>query len=235
MGFTFGRIIRSEFQRDFFHLRIQVDVQKPLRKGIFVLGDSKIKSWVSFKNENLPTFWFKYGKMGHGFQSCELVTSEEKERPVDDFPFSMALRAESCSVAREIFQFNSLINKSMPQCQYTGVEDDVRGVGSFPGSDTIVEKDIGLSESSFTKLNEEDTAVKMNSSVVGRSVELGGVSGIPKNSTQLDVNRNSVGLKDGLSKVDEFITHGGDLDKFVFNLDSTTGMMQGNFNWDSFK
>lgn len=74
VGVTFGGILR-----DFCRLRIQVDVQKPLRPGIFVLVDSKVKTWVPFKYENLPVFCFKCGNMGHGVKDCELVTMEEKE------------------------------------------------------------------------------------------------------------------------------------------------------------
>lgn len=49
---------------------------------------------MSFKYKNLPTFCFMCGKMGHGFQLCELLTNDEKDRPVDELSFSVALRDE---------------------------------------------------------------------------------------------------------------------------------------------
>ncbi|MBA0721345.1 hypothetical protein Golax_008900, partial [Gossypium laxum] len=43
IGSTFGGVIRSEVKRDFFQLRVQLDVRKPLRRGIFISADKKKK------------------------------------------------------------------------------------------------------------------------------------------------------------------------------------------------
>ncbi|MBA0786340.1 hypothetical protein Gotri_026231, partial [Gossypium trilobum] len=43
IGSTFGRVIRSEVKGDFFRLRVQLDVRKPLRRGIFISADKKKK------------------------------------------------------------------------------------------------------------------------------------------------------------------------------------------------
>lgn len=63
-----------------------------------------------------------------------------------------------------------------------------------------------------------------------RSDDLDGVSSFLEISAQWDVNRGSAGLEDGLSKVVEITTHEAGLDKVFFNMDSTIGMMKGNFN-----
>lgn len=56
---------------------------------------------------------------------------------------------------------------------------------------------------------------------------------MPEISAQLNVTRDSVGLKEGLPNVFEFSTKEAGFDKSVFNMDSMTGMMQDNFNGDS--
>ncbi|MBA0624394.1 hypothetical protein Godav_009763, partial [Gossypium davidsonii] len=43
IGSTFGGVIRSEVKGDFFRLRVQLDVRKPLRRGIFISADKKKK------------------------------------------------------------------------------------------------------------------------------------------------------------------------------------------------
>lgn len=44
-------------------------MHKPLRKGVFIKGDSNEKSWLPFKYENLPSFCFGYGWMGHSLKN----------------------------------------------------------------------------------------------------------------------------------------------------------------------
>lgn len=61
---TFGGLFRSKFLEESYHLCIQVDVRKPLRRGIFVSVDSKNKVWVAFKYENLSIFLFRLWKNG---------------------------------------------------------------------------------------------------------------------------------------------------------------------------
>ncbi|MFQ6634407.1 hypothetical protein Gotur_011216, partial [Gossypium turneri] len=65
IGVTFGGVIRSEIRGEFCRLRIQLNVQKPLRRGIFVSTGNGNKCWIPFKYEKLPTFCFGCGKLGH--------------------------------------------------------------------------------------------------------------------------------------------------------------------------
>ncbi|MBA0677894.1 hypothetical protein Goari_019274, partial [Gossypium aridum] len=67
---TFGGVIKSEINGDLCRLRIKLDVQKPLHRGIFVSIDNQWKSWISFKYEKLLIFYFGCGRMGHGFKDC---------------------------------------------------------------------------------------------------------------------------------------------------------------------
>ncbi|MBA0735263.1 hypothetical protein Gogos_019127 [Gossypium gossypioides] len=95
IGSTFGGIISSELIGDFCHIKVELDVQKPLRRGIFILAGSQQNLWVPFKYENLPGFCFGCGRMAHGIKECNDTLADFKELLEDDLPFSLALKAES--------------------------------------------------------------------------------------------------------------------------------------------
>ncbi|MFQ6634406.1 hypothetical protein Gotur_011216 [Gossypium turneri] len=83
----------SEIRGEFCRLRIQLNVQKPLRRGIFVSTGNGNKCWIPFKYEKLPTFCFGCGKLGHGLLDCTSITPAEKIRIREDPPYSLALKA----------------------------------------------------------------------------------------------------------------------------------------------
>ncbi|MBA0786706.1 hypothetical protein Gotri_006818, partial [Gossypium trilobum] len=58
IGVTFGGVIRSEILGELCRLRVQLNVQRPLRRGIFVSIANGNKFWIPFKYEKLPTFCF---------------------------------------------------------------------------------------------------------------------------------------------------------------------------------
>ncbi|TYI74850.1 hypothetical protein E1A91_D07G233300v1, partial [Gossypium mustelinum] len=120
IGVTFGGVIRSEILGEFCRLRVLLNVQKPLRRGIFVSIGSGNKSWIPFKYEKLPTYCFGYGKLGHGIHDCSEFTPAEKNKIKMDPPFSLALKEESTLVGRESLKFNALLKKSQSQCSYVG-------------------------------------------------------------------------------------------------------------------
>ncbi|KAG8500690.1 hypothetical protein CXB51_002841 [Gossypium anomalum] len=59
-GVAFRGVLRSEINGEFYRLKIQLDVQKPLRRGIFISIDNQRKSWISFKYEKLPMYGPKF-------------------------------------------------------------------------------------------------------------------------------------------------------------------------------
>ncbi|KAA3479287.1 reverse transcriptase [Gossypium australe] len=95
IGATFGGIIRSEIKGDFCRIRIPLDVQKPLRRRIFVSTSDQGKCWISFKYEKLLTFCFGCGRMGHAVSSCVFFKEDEREKIQEDPPFSLALKHQS--------------------------------------------------------------------------------------------------------------------------------------------
>ncbi|KAL8523785.1 hypothetical protein ACS0TY_013669 [Phlomoides rotata] len=54
-------------------IKIKIDIQKPLKKGLTLdLGASKIV-WIEFKYERLPSFCYICGTLGHLRKDCDLV------------------------------------------------------------------------------------------------------------------------------------------------------------------
>nr|GMC76582.1 uncharacterized protein LOC109174453 [Ipomoea batatas] len=56
--------------RQFFRVRVAIDVWKPLKKGMRMKKDSGEWFAVSFKYERLPTFCFLCGVLGHAEKFC---------------------------------------------------------------------------------------------------------------------------------------------------------------------
>ncbi|KAJ0983711.1 hypothetical protein J5N97_011966 [Dioscorea zingiberensis] len=71
----FGRLIKvdattQEMDRaKFIHVCIELDLQKPLKKGVWVTTP-KSKSFVSILYERLPVFCYHCGVVGHGANAC---------------------------------------------------------------------------------------------------------------------------------------------------------------------
>ncbi|MFQ6670759.1 hypothetical protein Gotur_035548 [Gossypium turneri] len=95
IGVTFGGVIRSEISGEWCRLKINLNVQKPLRRGIFVSSDNR--------------------------NQCTTEKNNIKEDP----PYTMALKAESKFVGKEVIKFNDFEKKDRTQCSYTGDSENV--------------------------------------------------------------------------------------------------------------
>ncbi|MFQ6662825.1 hypothetical protein Gotur_030547 [Gossypium turneri] len=106
---TFGGVLRSEISEEFCRLRVNLDVQRPLRRGIFVSTAYVSKVWIPFKYENLPIFCFGCGRIGHGMSNSTQILPARKNKISENPPYSVALKAESRLVGKESMKFNSLM------------------------------------------------------------------------------------------------------------------------------
>ncbi|KAH1114470.1 hypothetical protein J1N35_007848 [Gossypium stocksii] len=123
MGSTFGGVIRSGIKGEFCRIRVNLDVQKPLRRGIFVSPNRQGKTWLSFKYESLPTFCFGCDRLGHGVKDCTKIPLGDQVKTEDELPYSITLKAESSIIEKKSLWFGYLKKKTMKQCYYTGVEE----------------------------------------------------------------------------------------------------------------
>ena len=62
-------------------IRVELPVDKPLRRGGNVVGMDGDKYWVHFKYERLPKFCFFYGKIGHDMKHCNVCLDRQNVTP----------------------------------------------------------------------------------------------------------------------------------------------------------
>lgn len=55
-GSIFEGVINFEIKGDFCHIKVMLNVKKPLRRGIFIGTREDEQKWLPFKYENLPAF-----------------------------------------------------------------------------------------------------------------------------------------------------------------------------------
>ena len=83
IGSKIGRVIevdKRSWQADhakFMRVRIDLPIEKPLRRGGYVTNMDVDRCWVSFKYERLPTFCFSCGKIGHDEKHCGMLLEKQ--------------------------------------------------------------------------------------------------------------------------------------------------------------
>ena len=87
IGNSMGRFIELDKQANqfdqakFLRIRVELPVDKPLRRGGNVVGMEGDKYWVHFKYERLPTFCFFCDKMGHDLKHCNACLDRQNVMP----------------------------------------------------------------------------------------------------------------------------------------------------------
>nr|POE86154.1 uncharacterized protein CFP56_07261 [Quercus suber] len=77
LGNNIGKFIevdqqaRQSDQVKFMRIRVELQLDKPLRRGGKVASLEGDKFWVNFKYERLPTFCFQCGNLGHDEKHCK--------------------------------------------------------------------------------------------------------------------------------------------------------------------
>lgn len=74
--------------RDYLRVRVTIDVTKPLKRRMKIRSAGGEWFWINFKYENVPTFCFICGVLGHSERLCShLFTTPEAEisKPYGDF------------------------------------------------------------------------------------------------------------------------------------------------------
>ncbi|KAH1097420.1 hypothetical protein J1N35_014341 [Gossypium stocksii] len=92
---TFGEVPRSKIKGDACRLKVQLDIQKPLQRGIFISVGNQERVSLPFKYENLLIFCFGCGCMGHVVKDYLELKNLGREQFEGDLPYSVALCADS--------------------------------------------------------------------------------------------------------------------------------------------
>ncbi|XP_075663402.1 uncharacterized protein At4g02000-like [Castanea sativa] len=76
LGSKLGKYIESDRrswlaeQAKFLRIRVDIPIDKPLRRGANIVNSEGGKCWVTFKYERLPNFYFICGVLGHDEKHC---------------------------------------------------------------------------------------------------------------------------------------------------------------------
>nr|XP_023884141.1 uncharacterized protein LOC111996419 [Quercus suber]POE70813.1 uncharacterized protein CFP56_45449 [Quercus suber] len=64
-------------QAKFLRVRVEVQIDKPLRRGGYVKNAEGGRFWVDFRYERLPMFCYKCGILGHDEKHCQASSLEQ--------------------------------------------------------------------------------------------------------------------------------------------------------------
>ncbi|XP_030926558.1 uncharacterized protein LOC115953166 [Quercus lobata] len=83
LGNSLGRFIETDRrsgqtdQAKFMRVRVDLQLDKPLRRGGRIASVEGEKFWVSFRYERLPTFCFHCGRLGHDLKHCQEISNNQ--------------------------------------------------------------------------------------------------------------------------------------------------------------
>ena len=78
IGRSLGRLIEVDKrasqsdQAKFLRIRVDLPIEKPLRRGGHIVNKSGEKFWINFRYERLPTFCYLCGLLGHDDKHCRI-------------------------------------------------------------------------------------------------------------------------------------------------------------------
>ncbi|KAF3952870.1 hypothetical protein CMV_021626 [Castanea mollissima] len=83
IGSKIGRVLEVDKramqagQAKFLRIRVEVPIDKPLRRGGYVKNEEGGRYWVDFRYERLPVFCYICGVLGHDEKHCPLKPMEQ--------------------------------------------------------------------------------------------------------------------------------------------------------------
>lgn len=80
-----GRELRQSNQAKFMRIRVDLQLDKPLRGGGKVASVEGEKFWVSFRYERPPTFCFQCGRLGHDEKHCQELLDQQNPKQYNDW------------------------------------------------------------------------------------------------------------------------------------------------------
>uniref|UniRef100_A0A803MH91 DUF4283 domain-containing protein n=1 Tax=Chenopodium quinoa TaxID=63459 RepID=A0A803MH91_CHEQI len=88
---------------EFVRMKFEIDVRKPLRRGIFVAGGGSKSKWVDIMYERLADFSFFCGILNHIDKECQVREVEGEEAGAVVYQYGTWLRASPMKVPLKSF------------------------------------------------------------------------------------------------------------------------------------
>ncbi|KAM6561714.1 hypothetical protein CsatA_030953 [Cannabis sativa] len=86
--------------RDYFRVRVQINVEKPLKRRMRIYKNKTEWFWADFKYERVPTFCFICGTIGHSEKFCHRLFDEPIETIAK--PYGMFMKAPDRRQGKQI-------------------------------------------------------------------------------------------------------------------------------------
>lgn len=97
---------------DCLRIKVAVDVDNPLKRGLFLLNDDLDKIWYKVTYERLPMFCFLCGILGHGEANCPTRYEENFVEPTEGLPYGKWMRATGEGAGGERLPLQTLPSNS---------------------------------------------------------------------------------------------------------------------------
>lgn len=127
IGSSFGGLLGTEPNGDNYRIKVMLEVNKPLTRGIFIHNEDLKESWVPFKYERLLRFCFGCGRMRHGLKDCMEVVQEVKELLEDALPYSLVFKTEFNFSSNTSIHLGVKSKSLSTQHSYLGDDEDGEG------------------------------------------------------------------------------------------------------------
>ena len=91
IGNGLGKIVEvdlkvfSSDQAHFLRVRVELPLEKPLRRGGVVASPEGDKVYIGFNYERLVGLCFKYGRIGHEARDCSFHIDHQQELPYGEW------------------------------------------------------------------------------------------------------------------------------------------------------
>ncbi|KAL2933007.1 hypothetical protein RDABS01_016126 [Bienertia sinuspersici] len=85
---------------NFMRLKVPINIEKPLRRGLKIATHPNTSKWVDIKYERLDDFYYYCGKLGHVDRDCSFIDSYEGSSKEMVYKYGLWLRASSLKRGR---------------------------------------------------------------------------------------------------------------------------------------
>lgn len=109
IGNEVGNCVRVESehtmkQRSFLRMQVEINIEEPIKEGIWWTNHAGLEKWTPIKYERLPDFCYGCGRIGHTGQHYneEIAFSEHKQGMPSYRPWMLGIRPRTTAKAYQV-------------------------------------------------------------------------------------------------------------------------------------